>query len=176
MPKPEKVLRQNVLTAMGAICLDEGVRIPYLQGVPPAPLMHQNNIPITDAEVADLTTLVSLTHKPEEVAVSSICPRRPCVYSTVGIETVVAAAVMDDPFRAAMFESSDPNFDPSLVAYEYGFDLTPDEHVLLHNLLTDKKNQARKKEISAALTALGTKIKNDCAINFILKKKMAKVA
>lgn len=168
MSKPQKVLRNNVLTALGALCLDEHVRESYFHGVPPAPLLHQHGIPITDDEIADLTQMVSLTHNPTQtdLAMIVICPRKPCLYATLGIEAVVAAGVMDDTFRAAMFESLDPNFDPTLVAYQYGLTLTPDEHTLLIHLLVTKK-----KEIAVALEKLGKKIKDGCPTDFILKKK-----
>ena len=169
MSKPQKVLRQNVLTALGALCLDEHVRESYFHGVPVLPLMHQHGIPITDDEVADLTQMVSPTRSPTQtdVAMIVICPKKPCLYATLGIEAVVAAGVMDDAFRTAMFESfDDPNFDPTLVAYQYGLTLTPDEHTLLIHLLVTKK-----KEIAVALEKLGKKIKDGCPTDFILKKK-----
>lgn len=167
MSKPQKVLRHNVLTALGALCLDEHVRDSYFHGVPAAPLLHQQGIPITDDEVADLTQMVSLTRNPTQtdVAMIVICPKKPCLYATSGIEAVVAAGVMDDTFRPAMFESLDPNFDPTLVAYQYGLTLTPDEQILLKHLL------ANKKEIAPALEKLGKKIKEGCPTDFILKKK-----
>jgi hypothetical protein len=170
MSKPQKVLRHNVLIALGALCLDEDVREPYFHGVPPAPLMHRHGIPITDDEVADLTQMVSLTRSPTQtdVAMIIICPRKPCLYATLGIEAVVAAGVMDSDFRTAMFESfDDPNFDPTLVAYQYGLLLTPDEHTLLIHLLASKK-----KEIAVALEKLGKKIKDGCPTDFFLKKKV----
>lgn len=169
MSRPQKVLRNNVLTALGALCLDEHVRESYFHGVPPAPLLHQHGIPITDDEIADLTQMVSLTHSPtqSDVAMIVVCPRKPCLYATLGIEAVVAAGVMDSVFRTAMFESfDDPNFDPTLVAYQYGLTLTPDEHTLLIHLLVTKK-----KEIAVALEKLGKKIKDGCPTDFILKKK-----
>ncbi|MGE5251916.1 MAG: hypothetical protein ACM3QS_17060 [Bacteroidota bacterium] len=171
MSKPQKVLRYNVLTALGALCLDEDVRTPYFKGVPAGALMHQHGIPITDDEVADVSQMLPLTHSPtaDDVAILSICPKKPCLYATPDIETMVAAGVMDDAFRALMFESSDPNFDPTLIAYQYGLTLSPDEHILLKYLLANKKTQ---KEISDSMKKLGKKIKDQCPTDFILKKKI----
>ena len=170
MSNPQKVLRQNVLTALGALCLDEHIRESYFHGDPVVPLMHQYGIPITDDEVADLTQMVSLTHSPTQtdVAMIVICPKKPCLYATAHIEAVVAAGVMDSGFRTAMFESfDDPSFDPTLIAYQYGLTLTPDEHTLLKHLLANKK-----KEIAGNLEKLGKKIKDGCPTDFVLKKKV----
>lgn len=171
MPKPQKELRHNVLTALGALCLDEDVRTPYLHNFPVAPTLHQHSIPITDDEIGDLKQMVpnaSGQTWPEFAAVPA-CPRKPCLYATLGIETTFGAGVMSDAFRTAMFENTDPSFDPILVAYQYGLPLTVDDQLLLLHLLATKEMRAK---IVDSLKTLGKKIKDGCPTDFVLKKKI----
>lgn len=176
MPKPQKVLRDNVLTALGALGLDQDLRQQYFLELPAAPLMRQHNIPITDDETADLAKIIPPTgQEPSESDLKAVpvCPQRPCVYRTAAMETIIGAAVMDDTFRADMFGNPDPSFDPVAGAYNYGFSLEPDDESLLRHLLRNKDKSA---EIFNALKSLGTKIKKNCPVDFVLKQKATRAA
>lgn len=175
MPNSQKVLRDNVLTALGALCLDRDMREQYLLAVPSAPLIRQHGVLITNDEVADLEKIIPTTGTITDADIASIrvCPNRPCVYRTPAMETIIGAAVMDDTFRADMFGSLDPSFDPVAVAYNYDFSLKPDDETLLRHLLKDKDRRA---EIFQALESLGTKIKKSCKTDFVLKHKAAQPA